>query len=89
MIYRYHHTTGGWRFVVLFHEGRKHLKCLDLSLLSIYTLPAQERKRLIPFPAKPKACARQVKTIRNRMKAHGLSYSKQAVRKTLSVLEGA
>ena len=49
MIYRYYAETGGWRFVVLFHEGRKWLKLLDASRLEVYRIAKNQHHNLIPY----------------------------------------
>lgn len=49
MIYRYYAETGGWRFVVLFHDGRKWLKLLDASRLEVYRIVRDQHRALVPY----------------------------------------
>lgn len=89
MIYRYFSKTGGWRFVVMFHNGRKHVKLLDVSTFGIYKITPRETKALIPYAGiKPKTLGGRIKKTRARLKRCGVGYPKRAVQQTISALEG-
>jgi hypothetical protein len=76
MIYRHYAETGGWRVVVLFHEGRKWLKLLDASRFEIYRIAKDQHRKLVPYTGiKPKALARQLKQRRTRMKRCHVSFA--------------
>lgn len=87
MIYTYFADTGGWRYVVLFHQGRKWIHALDLSTLNVYRLPVSKRGHLVPVTAtKPKTTARRLAGKRAQFKRLGISFPKRAVARSIDVL---
>ena len=87
MIYTYYADPGGWRFVVLFHQGRKWLQALDLSTLDVYRLPVTKRGHLVPVRAsRPKTTARRLAAKRAQFKRLGISFPKRAVARSIDAL---
>ena len=90
MMYRYYAETGGWRFVVLFHEGPKWLKLLDASTLAVYRIAREQYRALVPYTQiTPHAMARRLKQRRTRMKRCNISFPYTAVQRAIHKLEGA
>ena len=89
MMYRYYAETGGWRLVVLFHEGHKWLKLLDASTLEVYRIAREQYRTLVPYTqVKPQALARLLKQRRARMKRCNVSFPHTAVQSAIHKLEG-
>jgi len=90
MMYRYYAETGGWRFVVLFHEGHKWLKLLDASTLEVYRIAREQYRALVPYTqTNPQALSRLLKQRRTRMKRCNVSFPQTAVQSAIHKLEGA
>lgn len=89
MIYRYHSKIGGWRFVVVFHDGRKHVKVLDISTLEAYTITPEQKRALVPYECSASKLAKRIRNTVRRFKRCGVAYSKTSVMKAISRLEGA
>jgi hypothetical protein len=89
MIYRYYAETGGWRFVVLFHEGRTWLKLLDVSRLEVCRIAKDQHRHLVPYTeVKPTTLARWLRQRRTRMKRCHVSFPEKAVQSAIRTLEG-
>ena len=87
MIYRYHADRGGWRFVVLFHHGYKHIRLFDTATFDIYTVSPREAERLKPYVAvPPKTLARRIRQRRRILKRCGIGFPKKTVEKVLAAL---
>lgn len=84
--YRYMAEVGGWRFVVLFHRGRKWIRLLDTATLQIYRRPVAELRNLRPYQIRPKTMARRLRERRARFRRLGLSYPKRAVASAIDAL---
>ena len=89
MIYRYFAPRGGWRLVVLFHQGRKWLRLLDTSTLDVYAVPHAELRHLRPADARPKALARRLAKRGTDWRRYGFRFSTQAVRAAIRSLRSA
>ena len=88
MIYRYYSQTGGWRFVVLFHEGRKWLKLLETARLEVYRVSKDEFCNLVPYTKiKPKVLARRLRQRRAYLARCNVGFPKKSVRMAISKLE--
>ena len=90
MIYHHYADKGGLRFVVLFHEGRKHVKLFDTGTFDVYTITPRDVKRLKPYTSiKAKTLAIRIRKRRAIFKRCGLSFPKNTVSKVIALLEGA
>lgn len=89
MIYRYYAERGGWRLVVLFHEGRKWIRLLEVSTFEVYRLPAHEIRRLRPVDLPRKRTARKIAQRRAFLNRCRMRFSKRAVQSAISKLNGA
>lgn len=86
MLYQLFREVGGYRHVVLFYQGHKWLKVLDLGTLDVYKLPARERHQLKTFKARKSTARTILKNRRDCYKRFGLGYSRKAVKQALLVL---
>lgn len=85
--YRYFAETGGWRFVVLFHRGRKWLKLLDTATLRVYRLPVSELRHLRPYDGiRPKSMARRLAERRARFRRMAIHVPERAVKSAIATL---
>lgn len=85
MILRYYSNNGGWRFGVLYHDGRKHFKVLDTATLSIVNL--DNKRDTVPYTKiKPKTLINRIKKRRAVLKRCGVGFPKVAVEKALMKL---
>lgn len=89
MIYRYYAERGGWRLVVLFHEGRKWIRLLEVSTFEVYRLPVREIGRLRPVDLPPKRTARKIAQRRAFLNRCQMRFSKRAVQIAIRRLDGA
>lgn len=80
---------GGWRFVVLFHKGRKWIKLLDTATLEVYRRPVSETRRLRPYKMKPKTMARRLVQRRAAFQRHQVAFRTKAVRVAIDTLRRA
>jgi len=87
MIYRYYSDVGGWRLVVLFHQGRKWIKLLDYSTLKVYRCPIKELETLCPYSIKSITIARKIATRRASYKRLGVAFPKKAVQAAINALQ--
>jgi len=88
MIYRFHSTTGGWRFVVIFHDGRKHVRLLDISTLEVHTIPAAEKRGLVFYGGKGTNIAKRLRATARTYKRCEVGFPRASVKKAIQVLEG-
>ena len=86
MIYRYYSDVGGWRLVVLFHQGRKWIKLLDYSTLKVYRCPVKELDTLRPCSLKPVSLARKIASRKASYKRLGITFPKKAVLAAINAL---
>jgi len=86
MIYRYYSDVGGWRLVVLFHQGRKWIKLLDYSTLKVYRCPVKELETLRPCSLKPISLARKIASRRVSYRSLGVAFPKKSVQATINAL---
>jgi len=85
-VYRYFADVGGWRFVVLFHHGRKWLKLLDTATLEIYRLPVRDLARLQPYGISRRELARRIAARRKLFEECGVSFPKSAVAEAIRAI---
>lgn len=86
MIYQYFAERGGWRFVVLFHTGRKWLKALDTATLEVYRLPVRQQAQLIPYEMNRRTLASRLRVRRDRMRNCHHRFSDNAVKAAIRAL---
>jgi|GEM_PF-4183801 len=85
--YRYRAETGGWRFVVLFHHGRKWIRLLDTATLQVYCLPVSALRSLRPYDIRSKSMARRLIERRARFRRLGLHFPRRAVNDAIAGLK--
>lgn len=89
MIYRYYAERGGWRFVVMFHKGYKHVRLFDISTFEIYRITPRDTERLRPYAGlKPKPLARRIIERRRMFTRCGVGFPKKTVQKVIAALVG-
>ncbi|GAB5469817.1 MAG: hypothetical protein Kilf2KO_28470 [Rhodospirillales bacterium] len=89
MIYRYYADRGGWRFVVLFHKGYKHVRLLDTGTFDVYRITPRDVGRLRPYTQiTPKTLAGRIKERRRMFKRCGVGFPKRAVERVIAALAG-
>lgn len=87
-VYRYFAHTGGWRFVVLFHRGRKWLKVLETERLEVRTLKVIDAHTLRPYDGvAPKKLAKRIRSRRAGFKRLDLAFPERAVARAIATLE--
>jgi hypothetical protein len=90
LVYRYYARAGGWRFVVLFHKGRKWLKVLETARLDVHALKADDLNTLRPYTdVNAKQLAKRIRSCRARFKRLDLAFPKRAVARAIAVLEAS
>lgn len=88
LVFRHYAQTGGWRFVVLFHRGRKWLKVLETARFDVHTLEADDAYKLRPYAdVSPKQLAKRIRSRRARFKRLEMNFPKSAVAKAIAALE--
>lgn len=92
MIYRYFDPNpelpGGWRFVVLYHTGRKWIRFVDVSTLRNLERSISELPKLKPFDYSPRKLAAQISKRRAMFKRLELPFSHRAVQQAIAALKG-
>ena len=88
MTYRYFADIGGWRFVVLYHTGRKWIEFIDISTFEKYRLPLRQRARLKPFDYSPRKLAAQMNKRRTMFRRLEVPFPKRAVQRAIAALKG-
>lgn len=86
MIYTCFAPRGGWRLVVLFHQGRKWLRLLDTATLDVYAVSHVELRHLRPAAARPKALAKRLARRSVDWRRYGLRFSRRAVQAAIRSL---
>lgn len=90
MMYRYFEDKndwkGGWRFVVLIHEGRKWIRFIDVSTFETYRRCVDELPRLKPTTYSPRKIAARMVKRRALFKRCGVHFSKNAVKRAIEIL---
>ncbi|MEO1147965.1 MAG: hypothetical protein AAFY26_20475 [Cyanobacteria bacterium J06638_22] len=90
MIFRYYAERGGWRFVVLFHKGYKHVRLFDTGTFDVYRITPRDIERLKPYEdIAPKTLASRIRKRRQLFTRCGVGFPKKTVEKVLSALRGA
>lgn len=90
IVFRFYAQTGGWRFVVLFHRGRKWLKVLETARFDVHTLKAADAYKLRPYTdIAPKTLARRIRSRRARFNRLEMNFPKKAVARAIAALEDA
>lgn len=89
MIYTYFAPRGGWRLVVLFHQGRKWFRLLDTTTLDVYVVSRAELRHLRPAGARPKALAKRLARRRADWRRYGFRFSRRAVQAAIRSLRQA
>lgn len=87
--YRYLAELGGWRYVVLFHHGRKWLKLLDTATLRVYRLPVAHIRDLRPYTIRPRTLANRLVARRARFRRLGIHCPEKAVQAAIDTLRNA
>lgn len=93
MIYRYFEPDpelpSGWRFVVLYHTGRKWMRFVDVSTLRKSERSVSELPKLKPFDYSPRKLAAQMSKRRALYKRLEVPFSIRAVQRAIAALKGA
>ena len=87
LIYRYFANRGGWRFVVLYHNGHKHVRLFDIGTFEIYKITPRYIERLKPDTViTPKKLVAHIKRRRRMFQRCDVGFPKKTVQKVLAVL---
>ena len=89
MIYRYYADVGGWRLVVLIHEGRKWIRFVDISTFRVFRRSVRERTKLHPCDLKPVAVAKGMAKRRTVFRRCAVPFAKRPVQSAIDVLRRA